>query len=264
MTSATAIMVEQQQFGDWAWLTIGSAQPTSALTTAKPGQFVALRCTGAASYDPLIRQPLFIAATDQQARTCKLLVSRSDPAFAFLNGLARGTALDLLGPLGHGWTVDPAVRMLALLGTAAQAAPLFALAHWAVGRGLSVSMLLGADEQVAAPEPFLLPAAAEYNVAIGVDPASAALSLLDDQVLRWADLLAVALPQPDHAALAQRVRNVRLQWSRGFAQAALLSPDGAGLPCCTGICGVCMVETRQAARLSCIDGPIFDLRDLVR
>lgn len=259
-----AIMLEQQQFGDWAWLTIGSAQRSSALAAARPGQFVAVRCAGVGSYDPLIRRAIFIATTDQQSGTCKLLVSQRDPAFAFLTGLTRGAALDLLGPLGHGWTVDPATRMLALLGTASAAASLFALAHWAVGRGLGVSVLLGADEQVTAPEPFLLPAAAEYNVATGTDAAVAALSLLDDQMLRWADLLAIALPQTQLSAAAQRVRNVRLQWSRGFAQAALLAPDSGGLPCCTGICGTCAVETRQGTRLSCVDGPIFDLRDLVR
>lgn len=257
-------MLEQQQFGDWAWITIGAAQPTATLAAAKPGQFVALRCAQPGSYDPLIRQPLFIVTTDQQAGTCKLLVSRHDPAFAFLFRLVRGATLDLLGPLGHGWTIDPATRTLALLGTAAESAALFALAHWAIGRGLGVSVLLGADQRVAAPEPFLLPPAAEYNVTSGAEAAAAALALLDEQVLRWADQLAVALPQLQLSAVAQRVRNVRLQWSRGFAQAALLAPEGRGLPCCTGLCGLCVIETRQATQLSCIDGPIFDLRDLTR
>lgn len=264
MIEPTTIVLEQQQFGDWASLTLGLAQRTSALATARPGQFVALRCTTAGSYDPLIRRPLFIAATDAQAGTCQLLVARTDPAFAFVSALSRGAHLDVLGPLGQGWTIDGAARMLALLGTATHAAALFALAHGAVGRGLSVSVLLGTDETLSAPEPFLLPAAAEYNVAVGTSADSAALSLLDEQVLRWADQVAVALPQTQLSAVAQRVRNVRLQWSRGFAQAALLHPDDSGLACCVGVCGVCAIETRQAARLACIDGPIFDLRDLVR
>jgi dihydroorotate dehydrogenase electron transfer subunit len=264
MTEATAILLEQQQFGDWAWLTLGSAQRSSALVTARPGQFVAVRCTSVGSYDPLIRRPLFIAAVDAQAGTCQLLVARTDPAFAFLSSLSRGAQLDALGPLGQGWTIDGATRMLALLGAAADAAALFGLAHWAVGRGLSVSVLLGADETLGAPAPFLLPAAAEYNVAAGDQAVGAALGLLDDQVLRWADQLAVALPQGLLGAVAQRVRNVRLQWGRGFAQAALLHPDGGGLACAIGVCGVCALETRQGRRLSCVDGPIFDLRDLVR
>lgn len=260
MQHLSAILLDQQQFNDWAVLTLGSA----SLAGAQPGQFVAARCTVAGSYDPLLRQPLFLAATDQPAGTCQLLVARTHPAFAFLSGQPRGVALDLLGPLGHGWRVDSGVRTVALLGTADRSAALFALAQRAVARGLSVSVLLGADDQLNAPAPFLLPAAAEYHVATGADAAATAVSLLDDDTLRWADLLAVAIPYEHLDAIVQRVRSVRLQWSHNFVQAALLAPDDQQLACCVGVCGVCAVATRQTPRLVCTDGPIFDLRDLVR
>jgi hypothetical protein len=166
------------------------------------------------------------------------------------------------------------VRTLALLGTAAQAPALFALAQVAVTRGLAVSVSIGAtDEEPAqsknamamvAPPAFLLPAAAEYHVAYGADPAAAALTLLDEQLLRWADLLAIALPSSYLPRVAQHVRNTRLQWSRDFAQAALLDPADTSLACCVGVCGVCSIEARHERRLVCSSGPVFDLRDLVR
>ena len=254
----SAILLQQQQFDGWSTITLGAA----TLANARPGQFVALRCTAATSYDPLIRQPLFIATTEPGAGTCTLLVAHTDPAFDFLARQPHGATLDLLGPLGHGWELDGAARMLALLGTAADAPALWSLAHWAIERELSVSVLWGADDQLRAPAPSLLPAAAEYNVATGADAGALALTLLDDAVVRWADQIALALPEPQLTTAAQRIRNVRLQWPRGFAQAALL--ERRRLACSVGACGVCAIDVRQGTRLACVDGPVFDLRDLVR
>lgn len=256
MQQLSAILLDQQRDGDWAWITLGSP----SLAGARAGQFVALRCALPDSYDPLLRQPLFVARADPMAGTADLLVAANEAAFSFLAQQARGAQLDLLGPLGHGWNVPATARSIALLGTTAQAAPLFALAHAAVSRGSAVSVLLGADERSAPPPPSLLPAAAEYDVARGANAAEAALTLLDDHLIRWADLLALALPLDHLTTVAQRVRSVRLQWQRDFAQAVALPP----LACCIGVCGVCGVQTRKEQWLACTDGPVFDLRDLVR
>jgi dihydroorotate dehydrogenase electron transfer subunit len=270
MQESAALLLDQQRFEGWAAFTLGSAQ----LATSQPGQFVALRCAAPGSYDPLLRQPLFVAATDQRANTATLLLPEAHPAYDSLNSRLRGAALDLLGPLGHGWKIGSAVRTLALLGTAAQAPALFALAQAAVARRLAVSVSIGAtnDGQIpinspaesSAPPAFLLPPAAEYHVAYGSDPAEAALTLLDEQLLRWADLLAIALPSSYLPRVARHVRNTRLQWNRDFAQAALLDPADTQLACCVGVCGVCSIETRHERQLVCSAGPIFDLRDLVR
>lgn len=271
MQESTAILLDQQRFERWASFTLGSAQ----VATAQPGQYVALRCAPVGSYDPLLRQPLFVATADPRASTCTLLVSDLDPAYDFLNSQVRGATINLLGPLGHGWNVAAPVRTLALIGTSIQASALFALAHSSVARGLSVTLVLGASDDdspaangdlqaLSAPPPFLLPAAAEYNVAQGDDPAEAVLSLLDDALLRWADLLAIALPVELLPRVAQSVRNVRLQWNRDFAQVALLSPKQNQLACCVGICGACSIDVRHGRKLVCSDGPVFDLRDLVR
>jgi dihydroorotate dehydrogenase electron transfer subunit len=272
MYEHTAILLDRQGFERWIAVTLGSAQ----LAAAQVGQFIALRCSLAESYDPLLRQPLFIVTTNPQAATCTLLVGDSDPTYAFLTSQPRGATLNVLGPLGHGWNVASSVRTLALLGTARQATALFALAHVAVNRGVAVSVLLGATNddrvpeeprnlaEVSPPPSFLLPAAAEYNVTYGADAGEAALTLLDDQLLRWADVLAVALPRAHLPQVAQRIRQVRLQWNRGFAQAAMLDAADTWLPCAIGVCGVCTIEGKLGQRLICSDGPIFDLRDLVR
>ncbi len=255
MLEHAAILLDQRRFGQWHWLTLQAAP----LAAARPGQFGALRCAPADSYDPLLRQPLFIAATDPHVGTFNLLVETAASMSTFLTSQPAGAALNMLGPLGQGWQIASDVRALALVGTLSFASALFGLAHYATTRGLAVSMLLGSSNEDEAPPPFLLSEAVEYNVAHASDPVAAALDLLDEETLRWADLLAIALPLDTLSAVAERVRRVRLQWRRGFAQVALLP----FLACCVGVCGVCMVDLHHAKRLACIDGPIFDLRDLV-
>jgi dihydroorotate dehydrogenase electron transfer subunit len=256
MLEHTATLVDQRRFGSWHWLTLHSIP----LTHTQPGQFVALRCALPDSYDPLIRQPLFVANIDQRTGTLNLLIHAIDAAAAFLTGQPASAQLNFLGPLGQGWRIANDVRTLALLGTPATASALFSLAYTEVARGGAVSIRLATNGRVEAPPPFLLPAAAEYHVAPADDPSRGALELLDDEVLRWADAVAVALPREVLPNVADRIRRTRLQWPRGFAQVALLPP----LACCVGVCGVCTIQTERGARLACTNGPIFDLHDIAR
>ncbi len=256
MQETNAIVEEQQRFGTWTSIVLRS----STLASAKPGQYIAVRCAQPNSYDPLGRQPIFVATTDSAQGTATVLLDTQHSASSFLTGLSSGAVIDVLGPLGKGWQIDEAVRTLALVGTTENAPSLFSLAHFAVERGLAVTVLLGGRNRDDAPPPFLLPAAAEYNVVQSKAFASAAIALLDDQLLRWADTLAIALPYEYWAKVAQRVSSVRIRWSRGFAQVAVLPP----LACCVGVCGACTVETRHKEQLACVEGPVFDLRDLVR
>jgi dihydroorotate dehydrogenase electron transfer subunit len=255
MHESSAILLERDEHDAWMRVRIGAPH----LANARPGQFAALRLTLPGSYDPLLRQPLVIDS-QPSAGTCTLLIERDDPAARFLSQLPRGAMLDMLGPLGRGWQIDDSTRTIAMVGVATHAAALFALAQHAVTHGRAASVILGAVSREVAPPPFWLPAAAEYNVAVSRADASAALAQLDDQTLRWADMLAIALPDAYWSRVARRVDDVRIRWSRGFAQVAVLPP----MPCCVGVCGACAIETRKGSRLACVDGPVIDLRDLTR
>jgi len=243
-----------QTFDAWCWAAIRSERAANAA----PGQYLGLRCAAPGGWDPLARQPLFVAAADPRAGTAQLLFPTTHPAAAFLGSLAPETPLDALGPLGRGWRVDASARALALAGTAEHAAALWSLAHHAIGRGLTVSVLLGGDERLPPPPPFLLPAAAEYDTAVGVDAGTAALTLLTAQLLAWSDLVALALPPALLNHARQLVRSARLQWRPNYAQALWLPPPA----CSTGACGVCAVPLHRGTALACVDGPVFDLREL--
>lgn len=285
MQEHTATVVEHQRLGHWSQIVLSAP----ALVNLQPGQYVALRCAAPGSYDPLIRLPLFVANTDIRAQTINLLVAQDDPTYTYIAGQPAGAALNLLAPLGHGWQLGPTARTLVLAGLVEHAAALFGLAQQAVRRGLAVSLLLGERTPDTAPPPFILPADAEYNVVreaedteqpkskkrkaqrnesdtgAGIQHPDAKLlqalgNQLSDDTLRWADILALGLPQEILPVIAQRIRSARLNWNEGMAQALLLPPPA----CHVGVCGVCSVPTRQGYRLACVDGPVFDLLHLAR
>ena len=295
MQEHTATLVDHQRLGRWSRWTLH----VPALVNMEPGQYVAMRCAPPGSYDPLVRLPLWAADAGTRAETITVLVAHDTPVWQFLARQPIGGALDLLGPLGRGWQIAPSARTLAIVGTIEHAGALFGLAQRAVRHGLAVSVLLGTDDPDAAPPPFLLPADAEYNVAQGTgnghperirgtgqhgtkkrkkqqaaedDPfqnpqsliqnvaAVAAVRQLSDDTIRWADVLACALPLEQLTLVAQRMRATPLNWTDGMAQALVLPPPA----CHVGVCGVCAVPTRQGYRLACVDGPVFDLKELAR
>lgn len=291
MQEYRATLAEHQRFDRWNRWTLHAP----ALAGIKPGQYAALRVATPGSYDSLVPVPVWAAAADTQRGTITILAAQDDPAAAFLARQPAGGTLNLLAPLGRGWQLPPSARTLAIVGTHAHAGALFGLAQHAVARGLAVSLVLGVDDPQAAPPPFLLPADAEYNVAQGTKnkeqgtgkgskaakkrnkeqnadlitnaqsaiqhpAAAAALHHLSDDTLRWADVLAVALPLDLLPTVAQRMRNTRLNWTDNMAQALVLPPP----VCHVGVCGVCAVPTRQGYQLACVDGPVFDLKKLAR
>jgi dihydroorotate dehydrogenase electron transfer subunit len=95
--------------------------------TARPGQFVMLR-VAENSFDPLLRRPFSIhqATEDGQLQLLYKVLGKTTRLMA---GLQPGEVVDLLGPLGKGFTIA-AQKNICLIGGGLGAAPLFFLTTW--------------------------------------------------------------------------------------------------------------------------------------
>ena len=98
--------------------------------SAKPGQFVAIRCTK--GVDPLLRRPLGCHRITQ--RGVDVLYEIVGRGTGLLAQKRAGESVDLIGPLGNGFdpeTAGPAILVAGGIGVA----PLVALAkNWQRGR----------------------------------------------------------------------------------------------------------------------------------
>ena len=109
---------------------------------AQPGQFVMVRC----GEGTLLRRPLSIhqLAADAENGGLALLFTMTGKGTQWLSQRKAGEILDLLGPLGNGFTIQPSSHNLLLLAGGIGIAPLAFLAQRAASQGHSVKLLMGA------------------------------------------------------------------------------------------------------------------------
>jgi dihydroorotate dehydrogenase electron transfer subunit len=77
---------------------------------AKPGQFVAVKTSG--TNDPLLRRPISIAGIDKKTGETTLYYRVKGQGTALMSHLQAGTYLDVLGPLGNGFSLSHPERQM--------------------------------------------------------------------------------------------------------------------------------------------------------
>ncbi len=252
MQTSARLVYREELPGGRLWLTL---EATALVARAQPGHLVAFR-PGLSAIDPLLRTAYAIAAVDTSAGILSLLIT--DGASAPQQ--RPGDAIYLLGPIGRGWRLDEQTRNIVLLGDEAHLGALLFMAHTGSRRSANITLLVGVAERRPPLPGALVPSAIEYQFAEGDDPALAALDLLDNSLLRWADVLYTTLPQRVFPDLADRIRAGRIQWPPGFAHGLQVPP----MACFCGICDTCLVPEARRLWRACIDGPQCDVRDFVR
>ncbi|HEY6406835.1 MAG TPA: hypothetical protein VIY29_05140 [Ktedonobacteraceae bacterium] len=230
------------------------------LTSAvQPGQYCMVRCSPPAVTDPLLRRPFFIHTARQTQGLCTLLVHVRGRGSSWLAEQREGATLDILGPMGHGWEVRSTTRNLLLVSVGSMIAGVTLLAQSALEQELAVTIVAHFPSAAEVYPAALLPPEVEYHsiTADGsVGQQGDIVSVLGNY-LPWADAACCSVSRETAALLYSTFERLR---GKNFAQALVLHP----LVCANGVCLACSIETLSGARLICRDGPVFDLRELVR
>lgn len=222
---------------------------------AQPGQYCMVRCCDSRASDPLLRRPFFIAASEPERGICRFLVYERGRGSGWLTRLQAGMQLDILGPLGRGWTIRAETRNLLLIGEEPGLAAVLALARSALEREIAVTLIHHIRSAEQSYPPALLPPEVEYQVFTDLEKPERLAAQISDY-LSWADAACCSVSEETIIALARGSARWR---ERHFAQAALCKP----LACATGACLSCPIELQQGARLLCREGPVFAVRELV-
>lgn len=224
----------------------------------QPGQYCMVRCCDALATDPLLRRPFFVHTVERGRGLCSLLVYVRGRGTAWLGKQQQGAALDVLGPMGHGWTVRPTARSLLLVSEEPYIPALALLAQYAIEQELAVTLVCQSVSAESVYPAALLPPEVEYHILTddGSVGRQGALTDVVGEYLGWADAAYCGVSHETLASLYGRYERLRM---RHFAQGVLLQP----LVCGNGVCLTCHVETQSGPRLICRDGPVFDLREIV-
>jgi dihydroorotate dehydrogenase electron transfer subunit len=247
---------------------------------AYPGQFIMLRCSDDADYEPTptsdLRPPTSVISADpllpRPMSYYRIRTTATGPEWGILyDVVGRGTAwlanrkpgdrIYAWGPLGRGYEIDRNARNLLLVGGGIGAAPLVWLADDACARGLNVTMIVGARDASRILPATMLPPQVEVVVTTD-DGSSGRKGFVTDpfgELLEWCDQAFACGPNVMMQAMAGVAR---AQKFRRNVQVLLEERMGCG----TGICYGCAVDVRvrggRAMKLVCKDGPRFDIRDV--
>lgn len=218
---------------------------------ASAGQFVMVRA--GEGLDPYLRYPLPVHRLTGEG--VAVLATASSGAFGALGRLAVGDDLDVYGPCGRALDLPAGTAAVGLLGQAPVLGPLLAVVDR--HRGPLQLLTLAPTPRQSYPRQ-LLPATTEYAAYTGSDGVEGfweAAALL----VRWADRVYASGGLALYRRLADLVARERVAVPEGFAS-VWVERDMA---CGAGACGSCLVMTRRGARRACVEGPFFDLSELV-
>ena len=226
----------------------------AALPEMRPGQFVNVRVDGSAA--TFLRRPISINYVDRARNELWLLVQMVGEGTRQLGRLGVGDRLDVLFPLGNGFSgVRTAGERVLLVGGGVGVAPLLYYGEWLRARGAVPTFLLGARSAADLME--LDEFGRRGGVCVTTEDGSAGERgfVTQHSVLQATrfDRIAVCGPKPMMVAVAKYA-------------AASLTPCEVSLEnmmaCGLGACLCCVERTVRGNVCVCTEGPVFDTRDL--
>src|SRR5436309_12089568 len=228
----------------------------------KPGQFFHLLCPSPDAGELWLRRPQSVYRIDREHRRVEFLYKCVGRGTYGLATLKPGDQLNMVGPLGVGFSIDPAWKHIVVLGRGVGLATLAPISQLAAERGVGVTAILSARS----PE-FVMGADLFANVGkvIGVldtDGTSAVPNV--EAILQR--LIAKRKADAFYTCGSNRLFQLmkRIARTHGIpGQVAMEQIFACGL----GPCYVCVRtvegDGKREFRPVCIDGPVFHRHDPV-
>lgn len=253
-----------------------------AARKAQPGMFAHISC------DPSVpmRRPLSIMRADAAEGWLEFLYKPKGHGLEMLGRRQPGESLSVLAPIGHGFTIDPGRPRLLALGGGVGIPPMIFLAEQVRGnRALQPLVLMGSEvpfpfelaesrlmvpgvgkpatHAVALLEEWGVPSRLASNAGIAgahrgyiTDLARDALHALTDEERTEVQVFACG-PTPMLKAVAKLARDFDLP-----CQVALEEYMACGIGGCAGCTVLVQTPEGPAMKRVCVDGPVFDARQV--
>ncbi len=217
---------------------------------ARPGQFIMVRCGG----DTLLRRPLSVHQVDGDKMA--LLFTIVGRGTDWLSQRKAGDDIDIFGPLGNSFSINPDSQKLLLVAGGIGIAPIRFLADAANKQSKNITLLMGAQQAVQHLSTELLPS--PMKLVISTDDGSmgnngpSTLSIPHEA--NQADQIFACGPVGMYQTMAQmpELKNKSVQVSLEVR-----------MGCGRGICYGCTIKTKLGLKKVCQDGPVFDLDDIL-
>ena len=223
------------------------------LPEIRPGQFVQVKVEG--SQETFLRRPISIHDIDYERNILKLLIQIAGKGTETLSKLKSGESINIIYPLGNSFSMPSRGERVLLIGGGCGIAPLLFLGRYLVRAGTKPDILLGFRNSIRIIE------YEEYNdigqVHITTEDGSAGVKgmVTDHSVMKdkGFDRIYCCGPESMMKAAADfcHQRNICCEVSLENLMA-----------CGIGACLCCVVDTVKGNLCTCIDGPVFNTKEL--
>ncbi len=220
-----------------------------------PGQFVHVRISRGTDF--ILRRPFSVHRVSGER--IEILYQVLGVGTRALAEKVAGEEMDLVGPLGSGWRVCEGTARALLVAGGLGVAPLGMLAEELAGRGVAITVAIGAprEERVLARNLFERVA---RRVEIATDDGSCGLRgpvtgvcerLLSDGSF---DIVYTCGPELMQRKVATRAAAVDIPCQVSLERL---------MACGIGACLSCVVRTVDGMKRACVDGPVFDAQQVL-
>lgn len=243
-------LIEKQDFGRSALLRLRSDQ---ALPDIQPGQFVQVRVDGSPS--TYLRRPISIHDVDFQQNEIALLVQQVGEGTRHLAQAETDTLINMVFPLGHGFTLPEKREKVLLVGGGIGIAPLYYFAKVLIDKGIRPTLLLGGKSKsdlirLADYQQLGDTFVTTEDGSLGEKGFVTMHSVWQNQSF---DKIYVCGPKPMMKAVA------KLAGEKGvWCEVSLENLMACGL----GACLCCVEDTTEGHVCVCKEGPVFNTRRL--
>ncbi|MFZ3358983.1 MAG: dihydroorotate dehydrogenase electron transfer subunit [Xanthobacteraceae bacterium] len=232
-----------------------------ALTVA-PGQFFNLLCPSPDVSELFFRRPQSVYRINRKRSRIEFLYKCVGRGTRGLATLEKGDALNMVGPLGIGFRLDPAWRHIVVLGRGVGIATLGPISQLAREKEIGVTAILSARDADFVMADTLFREAGDVVSVLDTDGTSAVENV--EKILQQL----IAQKRTDAFFTCGSNRLFQLMKRLGKAhdirgQVAMEQVMACGL----GPCYVCVrtfeVNGKKELRRVCIEGPVFDMQEAV-
>ena len=237
-----------------------AASPKALSVT--PGQFFNLLCPSPDVGELFFRRPQSVYRIDRPRGRIEFLYKCVGRGTRGLATLRRGDDLNMVGPLGVGFKLDPAWRHIVVLGRGVGIATLGPISQLARERDCGVTAILSARNPDFVMADALFREAGEVVSVLDTDGTSAVENV--ERILQ--DLIARKRADAFFTCGSNRLFQLMKRLGRAHNVPGQVAMEQV-MACGLGPCYVCVrtfeVNGKQELRRVCIDGPVFDLQEAV-
>jgi dihydroorotate dehydrogenase electron transfer subunit len=237
-------------------------QASPKALAVKPGQFFNLLCPSPDAGELWLRRPQSVYRIDRAQGRIEFLYKCVGRGTHGLATLAAGGALNMVGPLGVGFSLDPRHKSVVVLGRGVGLATLAPISQLAQENGVAVTAILSARSAEFVMADDLFGAVGEVVSVLDSDGSSAVENV--EAILRR--LIAGGRADAFYTCGSNRLMQLMKRLGREHGIPGQVAMEQI-MACGLGPCYVCVktfeVAGEKVLRRVCIEGPVFDLQEAV-